>query len=167
MRRIALRVSLLGILLLAGCAGLSPSSDEAREVATLLAGQERLAGAKPDEQRREFAAAQAEHERQASDATRLRLALAMLLPRAPWRDDARTQTLLAAVEAPPAGQHSARHDLAQTLLRLLRAQREEQRRADLLAQQLREERRRLEDLQQKIDSLRAIDRETYQRRKAP
>jgi hypothetical protein len=32
---------------------------------------------------------------------------------------------------------------------------------------LREERRRLEDLQQKIDSLRAIDRETYQRRKAP
>lgn len=167
MRRIALRTSLLGVLLLGGCAGLSPSSDEAREVATLLADQERIAGAKPDEQRREFAAAQIEHERQASDATRLRLALAMLLPRAPWRDDARTLGLLAAIEAPPAGQHSARHDLAQTLLRLLRIQREEQRRADMLAQQLRDERRRLDELQQKIDALRTIDRETYMRRKVP
>jgi hypothetical protein len=120
-----------------------------------------------DEQRREFNSAQAEHDRAATDTTRLKLALMMLLPRAPWRDDARALSLLGAIEATPGGQPSARHDLAQTLSRMLRAQRDEQRKGDSLSQQLREERRKLEEAQQKIDSLRAIDRESRMRRKSP
>jgi hypothetical protein len=50
---------------------------------------------------------------------------------------------------------------------MLRAQRDEQRKGDSLSQQLREERRKLEEAQQKIDSLRAIDRESRMRRKSP
>ena len=158
---------LLAILMLTACAGISPQADEAQEVAGMLAGQERLAAARMDEQRREFNSAQAEHDRAATDTTRLKLALMMLLPRAPWRDDARALSLLGAIEATPGGQPSARHDLAQTLSRMLRAQRDEQRKGDSLSQQLREERRRLEEAQQKIDSLRAIDRESRMRRKSP
>jgi hypothetical protein len=95
----------------------------------------------------------------------------MLLPRAPWRDDARVQLLLGGIEAAPDEQHSARYDLAQLLLRLLserqRAQRDEQRKVDQLVIQLREERRKTEDMQQKIEALRAIDREMGMQRKAP
>jgi hypothetical protein len=162
---------ILFVALAAGCAGISTAPDEAQEVAAMLGSHERLATLKVDEQRREFNAALAAHEQTANDTTRLKLALVMLLPRAPWRDDARVQALLGAIEAAPAGQSSVRHDLAQLLLRLMaerhRAQRDEQRKAEQIAQQLREERRKSEEMQQKIESLRSIDRETYKRKKVP
>jgi hypothetical protein len=95
----------------------------------------------------------------------------MLLPRVPWRDDARAQSLLSGVEAATGEPRSVRHDLAQLLLKLVaerqRAQRDEQRKTDQLANLVREERRKVEEMQQKIESLRAIDRETKIRRKAP
>ncbi|MCX7147785.1 MAG: hypothetical protein NT042_16755, partial [Sulfuritalea sp.] len=116
-------------------------------------------------------AAQASHDRAANDTTRLNLALLMLLPRAPWRDDARIQLLLGGIEAAPGSQRSARHDLAQLLLKQVaerqRTQRDEQRKTEQLAQQLREEKRKNEEMQQKIESLRTIDRETYKRKKTP
>lgn len=169
MRRRHHLAALLATLLMAGCSSLAPVADEAREVAGLLANHERLATSKIDEQRREFNAALAAHDRMANDTTRLNLALALMLPRAPWRDDARAMSLLGGVEAAPGAQRSARHDLAQLLLRQLaerqRAQREEQRKAELLAQQLREERQKSEDLQHKIESLRRIDREATLRKR--
>jgi len=171
MKRLRAVPALVAIVLLAGCAGSPPVPDPAHEVAAALANHERMATLKVEEQRREFNAARVAYERAPNDTTRLDLALVMLLPRVPWRDDARVQLLLGDIEAAPDGQHSARHDLAQLLLRLLserqRAQRDEQRKADQLVIQLREERRKVEDLQQKIESLRAIDRETGMQRKAP
>jgi outer membrane PBP1 activator LpoA protein len=162
---------LAAIVLIAGCAGSPPALDAAHAVAGALANYERLASLKTEEQRREFNAARAAHERTPNDTTRLDLALAMLLPRAPWRDDARVQSLLGGIEATADQPHSARHDLAQLLLGLLserqRAQRDEQRKADQLMIQLREERRKTEEMQQKIESLRAIDREMGMQRKAP
>jgi hypothetical protein len=107
-----------------------------------------------DEQRREYQAAQAAFEQQPGDLQRLRLALLLSLARAPWRDDTRTLQLLAGMEAVPAGQPSPRRDLA-VLIQKLVAERQ---------RQLREEHRKVEDLQQKLDSLRAIDRDTRQRR---
>ena len=159
------------VALLTGCASTPTPPDEAHEVAALLANHERLATLKAEEQRREFLGAQAAYERTANDTTRLNLALAMLLPRAPWRDDARVQSLLSGIDAARGEQPSARHDLAQLLLRLVaerqRAQRDEQRKADQFVHQLREERRKIEEMQQKIESLRTIDRETRMRRTAP
>jgi len=171
MKRLRSLPSLVAVVLMAGCAGSPPAPDAAHEVAGILANHERLATLKTEEQRREFNAARAAHERTPNDTTRLDLALAMLLPRAPWRDDARVQLLLSGIEAAPDQPHSARYDLAQLLLRLLserqRTQRDEQRKADQLMIQLREERRKTEDMQQKIESLRAIDREMGLQRKAP
>ena len=171
MKRLRSVSALVALALVGGCAGTPWAPDEAHEVAAALANHERLANSRTEEQRREFNAAQAAYERTANDATRLALALTLLLPRAPWRDDARVQSLLGGIEAAPGGQSSARHALAQLLLRQLaerqRAQRDEQRKADQLAGQLREEKRKAEDMQQKIDSLRTIDRETHLRRKAP
>ena len=171
MKRLRALPALVAVVLMAGCAGSPTALDPAHEIAAALANHERLAALKMEEQRREFNAARAAYERAPNDTTRLDLALAMLLPRVPWRDDARAQSLLGDIEAAPDGQHSARYDLAQLLLRLLserqRAQRDEQRKVEQLVIQLREERRKVEDMQQKIDSLRAIDREMGQQRKAP
>jgi outer membrane murein-binding lipoprotein Lpp len=171
MKRVRSLSAVVAIVLMGGCASTPPPPDEAHQMAGLLANYERLATLKTEEQRREFIAAQAAYDQKPNDTTRLNLALAMLLPRAPWRDDARVQVLLSGVEATAGEQHSARHDLAQLLLRLLaerqRAQRDEQRKADQLANQVREERRKVEEMQQKIESLRAIDRETQIQRKAP
>jgi len=158
-------------LLLGGCATGWRQTEEAQDVATLLAGYRRLAGATLDEQRREFNAAQEAFEKTPTDTTRLTLALALLLPRAPWRDDRRAQSLASAVEAPVAEGSAPRHDLAQLLLRLVaerqRLERDDQRRLDQQALQLREERRKVDELQQKIEQLRGIDRETRMRRKEP
>lgn len=171
MKRVRSLPAILAMVLIAGCTGIPSAPDEAQEVAGMLAHFELLATLKPEEQRREFSAAQTAHERAPNDTTRLNLVLVMLLPRAPWRDDARVQSLLGGVETTSGDRRSARHDLAQFLLRLVaerhRTQRDEQRKAEQLAHQLREERRKAEEIQQKIDSLRAIDRETYIRRKTP
>ena len=157
MKRIRSLSAAVAVVLMNGCAAISWVPDEAHEVAGALADYERLATLKTEEQRREFNAAQAAYDKTANDTTRINLALAMLLPRAPWRDDARIQSLLGGVEASPDKQPSARYDFAQLLLKLL----SERQRAQ------REERRKTEEMQQKIESLRAIDREMGMRRKAP
>jgi hypothetical protein len=154
--------ALLAASALAGCGTPLFRPDEAHEVAGLLANY-RSAGALPaEDQRRELAAAQAAYDKAQNDSTRLALALAMLLPQsAAARDETRLQSLLGAVSAGTGGRASARYDLAQTLLALLQR---EQRKQDQLAHQLREERKRGEEMQQKIDSLRAIDRDIRSRR---
>lgn len=140
-------------LALAGCAGTPWLSGEDREVIELLDYHEKLIGMAADAQRREYQAAQADFERHAGAAQRLRLALLLTLPRAPWRDDARALQLLDAIEAETADRSSPHHDLALLIQKLVG---ERQR-------QLRDEHRKVEDLQQKLDALRTIDREMRQK----
>ena len=169
MRRLRSLASGAGLALLAACAAVPPLPDEAQQVAEMLANFERLAAAKADEQKSAFIAAAAAYEQKPNDATRLNLALHLLLPRAPWQDATRAQTLLGGVEATPGKLASPRRDLAQLLHGMLadrlRLQRDDQRRLDQLAQQLREEKRKTEEAQQKLDSLRAIDRDLRRRGK--
>lgn len=172
-------------LLLAGC-GMLPellSPGNASKPEEPLAYYRRLTRMAPDEQRREYNDALAANERLAGDESRLRLALTMLVPEAPWRDDAQVLKLLGADQARPAGQPAPHADLALLLERLvgerLRQLAEENRKAELLQQKmnaLREEHRKVEmlkqkleamneecrkaeDLQKKLEGLRAIDRE--------
>lgn len=172
MKRLCCLVALLALTMLAGCAN-APlfGPDEAQEVAGLLATYRRAATTGAEEQQRELAAAQAAHEKAPTDVTRLGLALAMLLPHVSSHDDARLQSLLNGVSAPQGERTSPRYDLAQSLLALIaerqRAQREDQRKQDQLARQLREEKRRSEEMQQKIESLRAIDRDLRGKRRVP
>lgn len=140
-------------LALAGCAGTPWLSGEDREVIELLDYHEKLNGMAADAQRREYQATQAAFERQANDQLRLRLALLLTLPRTPWRDDARALQLLGGLEAVPADRPSPKRDLALLIQKLVG---ERQR-------QLRDEHRKVEDLQQKLDALRSIDRETRQK----
>ncbi|RLJ63530.1 hypothetical protein [Sulfurisoma sediminicola] len=148
-----LLLALAAALLLGGCAATPWTSGEAREVIELLDFHDRMVGMATDEQRREYQAALAAFEKQPGDTQRLRLALLLTQPRAPWRDDARALQLLAGMEPIPAGQPSPRRDLA-VLIQKLVAERQ---------RQIRDEHRKVEDLQQKLDSLRAIDRETRQK----
>ncbi len=138
-------------------------------MAGLLANYDRVSALPADEQRREFNAAQATYENAPTDTARLNLALMILLPRAPWRDDRRVQSLLASIPGGGDGRQSSRHDLAQLLLKMVaereREERESQRRHDQLTQDLREERRKTEDLRKKIESLRAIDRDMGSRKR--
>jgi hypothetical protein len=145
---------LAAAVMLGGCAATPWTAAETREVAELLDFHDRLVAMPADEQRREYQAAQVAFEQQPGDLQRLRLALLLSLGRAPWRDDTRALQLLAGMEAVPAGQPSPRHDLA-VLIQKLVAERQ---------RQVREEHRKVEDLQQKLDSLRAIDRDTRQKR---
>ncbi len=140
-------------LLLGGCAATPWTAAETREVIELLDFHDRLTGMAADELRLEYQAAQAAFDKQPGDVQRLRLALLLTLPRAPWRDDARALQLLGGMETVPPGQPSPRRDLA-VLIQKLVAERQ---------RQVREEHRKVEDLQQKLDSLRAIDRETRQK----
>jgi hypothetical protein len=152
-RKLVLLLATAAVMGITGCAGTPWVSGEAREVAELLAYYERLNGMPADEQRREFNAAQVAFERQAGASQRLRLALLLLLPRAAWRDDARVLHLLGGIEPVPVEQASPRHELALLLQKLVG---ERQR-------LLRDEHKKAEDLQQKLDALRAIDRDSRRR----
>lgn len=157
------------IALLTGCANVRPAPtapaapEETHELSATLANYERLTTLKTEEQRNEFNAAQSAYDRIPNDETRLNLALALVLPRAPWRNDARAESLLSSIGTTAGKQDSARHGLAQLLLRLMAERqqvlRDDKNRMDQLVSQLREERRRSEELEHKIELLRNIDRE--------
>lgn len=156
-RPFAWSVIILAALALLGCAGGASRSGEPGEVAELLAYYERLTRMAPDAQRREYAAAQAAYEQQPGDAARLRLALLMALPRAAWRDDARLLSLLGGMKPVPAGEVSPRRELALLIEKIVG---ERQR-------QVREEQRKAEEAEQKVNALRSIDREMRPRKPSP
>jgi len=153
----------LALALVTGGCALVPDlpSTEPVQVSEMLAFFHRLNLMTPAEQRSEFDRAQAAYEKSPDDAKRLRLVLVFVLPKAPWRDDARALKLLEGVDVVPDEQSSPRRDLVLLIDRLvgerLRLVREEQRKSDLLHQQneaFREELRKIDVLQQKLDALR-------------
>lgn len=179
MKRLALALALT--LLLSACAGLVPDNRERDAVAALLAYNQRLAALSGDEQRREFLAAQQAFADEASEANRLRLALALCLPNAAWRDDGRLLRLLEASPALKAAETSPLRHLTLLLQqevserlqaeRRLEAQlrderrqsREEKRNAEELRRSAEEQRRKAEELQRKLEDVLAIDRELARR----
>lgn len=188
---------LLWCLLLTACSGLDFRRDNSPPVATgvsidqrvsekealnWIASYRALASASSDDQRREYQAAQAAIGKDFSEANRIRLALALSLPSAPWRDDNKLMNLLDASPTLLKRSDSPLHQLlvlvfkqAQERQRLRDEQRK--RESDLLEEQKRlreeqrrheaellEERRRNEDLQMKLDALRRIDQVIKQRK---
>lgn len=175
MKRLPLLPAALCGLVLAACTtvpGSQPvgplSMVGAFDLAELLERYERLAGQPVEEQRKEFAAAQAGYDKEATEASRLRLALALSLPQAPWRDDARVVSLLAdpAIEQNPSLRRRAGQLMYRLTVERQRLIREEQKRTENGQQSeqkrleglLHDERRKTEELQQKLDALREIDR---------
>jgi predicted phage-related endonuclease len=170
------------ITLLAGCAGLPSGSapvasethfgDESREVAALLDYHRRVAEMAAADQLREYQVSLAGFERHPGEFQRLRLALLLSLPRVTWHDDARALQLIDTIVTAPVDRVSPRRDLALVMQKFLSerlAQAEELRKSDEAGQklraqlaerqrQVRDEQRKAEELEQKLNALRDIDR---------
>jgi hypothetical protein len=170
------------LLALAGCAGQQTTAAAGSELVDLLDYRERLLAMAPAAQQEAYQAAAREVERQPDAAARLRLALALSLPRAPWRDDRRLLALLGEIESATAPAQARRalarliSGLVQEQQRLLgeekqrlaaeqhKAVRDEHQRMLVERQRLlREEQRRTEELQAKLDALLKIDRQLRQK----
>lgn len=128
-------------------------NEEAEEALALLADLQKLVLASADEQKRELTVATQAVARQKSDVARLRLGMLQSLPAA-GSDDVRA---LATLE-PLLKQGSGPTRMAATVLI---AQLGERQRA------VREEKKRAEDLQQKLDALKALERSLLGRERKP
>jgi hypothetical protein len=165
---------------LTGCTTIMPPQREAGRtpVEEFLAYYHRVSTVAPEMQRREFSEAMSANERAPDNGTRLRLALTMMLPGVPWRDDARAAQLLSAVELSDKDSGSAQRDLVVLLEKMLQGRRDDQKKCEQKLDSLRDDRRKLEQkyesareeckradlLQQKLDELRDIDRDLRSKR---
>lgn len=168
------------LALLAGCSAMPERGNKAGEVLELLDYHGRLLALPESEQQRALEDAQAGFEQRPDNPRRLRLALLLSMPQAPWQDDGRAVQLLQPLVEIPQDSVSPHREFALLLQRIIgerqRLVREEQFKAEktqkrlqnLLAErqrQLREEQRKSEVLQEKIDALRAIDQDTQLKRR--
>lgn len=124
-------------------------SQESAEVAALLAYYQELLAMQPEELRREFQAVSQSFARERGELGRLRLALLMCVPTAPWRDDAKLLSLLDGALNRGMPPESPRRQFIVLLQRLVAERQREQRRAD--------------ELQQKMDALLSIERSLHKR----
>ena len=169
--RLLHRLSLVAALLLGGCGSLTPHAP-LDDVATLLAYNQRLSRLPADQQRQEYLAAQQAFAGEASEMNRLRLALALCLPNATWRDDARLAKLLEESSSLNAAEGSAMRQLALLLYQEVGERRQEEQRLEASLRderrrheaQQREDKRRIDELQSKLDALMEIEREFSRRR---
>ena len=129
-------------------------NEEAEEALAVLADLQKLVLAGPDEQKRELAAATQALARQRSDAIRLRLGMLQSLPAAGGGDDARALTTLEPLLKQGSGP-------TRMVAAVLMAQLFERQRA------VREEKKRVDDLQQKLDALKALERSLLGRDRKP
>jgi len=128
-------------------------NEEAEEALAVLSDLQKLALAGPDEQKRELAAATQALARQKSDAVRLKLGMLQSLP-AGGGDEARALATLDPVLRQGNGP-------TRMVAAVLVAQLSERQRV------VREEKRRSDDLQQKLDALKALERSLLGRERKP
>lgn len=129
-------------------------NEEAEEALALLLDLQKLVLASADEQKRELAAATQALARQKSDAIRLRLGMLQSLPAAGGGDDGRALATLEPIVKQGSGP-------TRMVAAVLIAQVGERQRA------VREEKKRAEDLQQKLDALKALERSLLGRERKP
>lgn len=130
----------------------APGADSAREnaeVSALLAYYQALLAMPPDELKREYQGVSRAFAIEPGEPARLRLAMLLCVPGAAWHDDARLLALLdaaASLKAPP---DSPRRRFVVLLQKLVAERQRERRRAD--------------ELQQKLDAMVTIERSLRER----
>jgi len=162
-------------LLLGGCAALggptSPTDTAVRfngfcrcaEAADLLTYQQRLRTMSADDLGAEYAAASQSLAKQKSDAARLRLAMLLSLPGAAFRDDGRAAALAEEVASRKNPDSAGLRPLAALIAANANEQRRQEERYQKLAQRAQEEEKRADALQQKLDGLKAIEKNLLNR----
>lgn len=158
-----------------GCAAIESSAlntnkpslfiNKSSEVATLLAYSQRIRSLPHDGLAAEYALANQALAKQRSDSLRLRLALLLTLPNAPFRDDSRGAALAEEVFNNKNGDNAELKALAQYIVTVANEQKRQEERYQLLAQKLKEEEKRAEALQQKVDALKSIEKDLINREK--
>ena len=123
---------------------------ENAEVSALLAYYQELLDLPAEELKQEYQSVSLSFARDRSELGRLRLALLMSVPGASWRDDVKLLALLDGAASRKAPPDSPRRQFVVLLQRLVMERQREQKRAD--------------ELQQKLDSMLAIDRDLRGRR---
>jgi hypothetical protein len=133
---------------------LPASTNETRAVIGLLDDFQRWQGMQADELRRELATASQAYAASAPDTDRVRLALLLSIPNTPFRDDWRAMALLAPVAAPAdSTENGPIQKFAELLLRQITER----------VNDLRDEKKRGDELAQKLEALRAIERSISER----
>lgn len=174
-----IRWVLIGVgLLLCGCAapggqgGLPPGSGagvrfngfcRCADVADLLEYYQRIRTLGSDELAVEYGAATQALAKQKSDAGRLRLAMLLSLPGAAFRDDGRAAALAEDVASRKNPDNSSLRPLAALVAANASEQRRQEERSQKLGQRLQEEEKRADALQQKLDGLKAIEKNILNR----
>jgi hypothetical protein len=169
---------ILGVLVaLAGCAIAGPTGlggadtrfngfCRCADTADLLAYQQRVRGLSGDELAAEYASASQALARQKTDVNRLRLALLLSLPGAAFRDDGRAASLADEVASRKGGNEGGLRSLAALVAASAAERRQQEERSQKLAQKLQEEEKRADALQQKLDGLKAIEKNLLNREPA-
>lgn len=129
----------------------------------LLGYQQRIRAMGSDELAAEYAAAGQVLAKQKSDAARLRLAMLLSLPGASFRDDGRAVALAEEVAGRKNPDSSGLRPLASLIAVTAGEQRRQEERNQKLAQKLQEEEKRADALQQKLDGLKAIEKNLLNR----
>lgn len=169
-----------GALLFQGCTLVPERNANHTQIEELLAYFHRLSSAPPDVQRKEHLEAVTANDRTSDEPSRIRLAMTMMLPGVPWRDDARVIQLLNAADTGVTDRVSPYRDLVVLLEKMVQVRREDARKCEQKLELLRDERRKVEQklevareeckradvLQQKLDELRDIDRDLRDKRPA-
>jgi len=127
-----------------------PLSEDEQQALSLLSFLGQIVSASMEDQKRELQNAHQQFQKNKNDASRVRLAAMMMLPNTPFQDDAKAQALLEGVNAKST---APVRDLAAFLYgQLIERQR-----------QVREEQKRADAIQQKLDNLKAIERSMLDR----
>lgn len=139
---------------------------ERAEVMALLAYHQRLTTMSAEEARRENVAATQAFARERSEQNRLRLAMVLSVPGTSFHDDGRSAALLDTSTSRSAAADSPRRQLVTLLSRHVADRARLASAATRAEAQVKDEQKRVEDLQRKLDALLKIDREMRNRRRA-
>jgi hypothetical protein len=170
-----MRLALLALLVLSGCALLRPEANEAMLVSDIVAETVSAARAAPEEQRRQLSHAQKMYGALQDDASRVRLAALYATLPPPLRDDARAATLFEPLAArrpeTPLVQFSAlagagAADRARAVREQRAAERREseaEERAKASRAQAEQAEERANTLRQQVEALKSIERGILER----
>jgi len=140
----------------------SLTSIKANEVALVLSFFQRIRGMSPDGLSAEYALVTQALAKHRSDSNRLKLALLFSLPYAAFRDDGRAAALAEETLANKSMEPELR-PLALYIAVVATEQKRQEERYQIISQKLREEERRAETRQQKLNALKTIEKDLINR----